>query len=114
MAAGLGIGPRGSGPSNIANSRVAAGRIPQRLITRALVHVALTLAFLLPGGLVWNRLDPWILGLPFSVFVEALLLPLLIFANAVLCVVQFWQQDLALMEQLRRGKSLLEAEESIR
>ena len=75
-----------------------------------LIHVVLVLVFFLPGGLIWNRMDPWILGLPFSVFMVAVLLPLLIFLNVVWIVARMWRQDLALMEQLRAGRSIVEAE----
>jgi hypothetical protein len=43
--------------------------MPRRLIRHALIHIFLCLCFLLPGGLLWNRVEPHQTGLPFSVFV---------------------------------------------
>ena len=76
----------------------------------AWVHVVLVLAFFWPGGLVWNRVEPWVLGLPFSVFAVTLLLPFLIFVNMAVYVARRWRRDATLMAQLRAGKAITDAE----
>jgi hypothetical protein len=73
-------------------------------------HVVLVLAFFWPGGLLWNRVEPSVLGLPFSVFAEAILLPLLIFLNTAVYVARRWRRDAALMAELRAGKAITDAE----
>lgn len=50
------------------------------------------------GGLLWNRVDPEVLGFPFSVFVVAVLLPALIFLNAAAYVRSFWREDMEVTE----------------
>ena len=93
----------------MANPQANGGMI--RVISGyVLVHLGLILLFFLPGGLIWNRLDPWILGWPFSAFATALLLPLLIFINVLALVRKCWRHDLALMAQLQAGRSIVEAE----
>ncbi len=77
--------------------------MPRRLIRHALIHVFLCLCFLLPGGLLWNRVEPHLAGLPFSVFVETLMLPFLIALNAVGCLWACWHHDQALMKHLGEG-----------
>jgi hypothetical protein len=76
----------------------ASGRLPAKLVRHVSIHVVLMFAYFLPGGLLWNRVDPEVLGLPFSVFVEAVLLPALIFLNAAAFVRSFWQEDKGVTE----------------
>ncbi len=86
--------------------------MPSRLIRHALIHVFLTLCFLLPGGLLWNRVEPHLAGLPFSVFVETLLLPFLIALNLVGLFWAFWRHDQSTMRQLRQGNAITGAPET--
>jgi len=59
----------------------------------AMVHVILAAMFLL-GVPLWNRVNPLVFGLPFSVFVTALLLPALFVLNMVLYVRGHWAEDM--------------------
>ncbi len=85
--------------------------MPRRLIRHALIHVFLCLCFLLPGGLLWNRVEPHLAGLPFSVFVETLMLPFLIALNAVGCLWACWHHDQSLMKQLGQGADIFSESE---
>ena len=80
--------------------------MPNRLIRHALIHVFLILCFFLPGGLLWNRVEPHLAGLPFSVFVETLLLPFLIALNLLALFWAFWRHDQSTMRQLRQGADI--------
>ncbi len=77
--------------------------MPSRLIRHALIHVFLILCFLFPGGLLWNRVEPHLAGLPFSVFVETLLLPFLIALNLLGLLWACWSHDQSTMRELRQG-----------
>jgi len=77
--------------------------MPRRLIRHALIHVFLTLCFFLPGGLLWNRVDPHLMGLPFSVFVETFLLPFFIALNLLGLLWACWQDDQSHMQQDRQN-----------
>lgn len=92
---------------------VAASGLGPRLVSHAVVHVVLVLAYFLPGGLGWNRIEPWVLGLPFSAFVEMLLLPALIVINIAVLVRGFWETDRSVTTAVRHGASIVEAEENI-
>ena len=92
------------------NDRSMDGGTTRHMARHALVQAVLILLLFLPGGLVWNRVDPWVLGWPFSTFVTAVLLPLLIFANVVAYVRGCWRADAALMAQLQAGRNVVEAE----
>ncbi|MCZ7647874.1 MAG: hypothetical protein M5U26_21885 [Planctomycetota bacterium] len=70
-------------------------RMPFRHSAHAGVHVALILAYFLPGGWLWNRADLWPLGIPLSVWAVAVVLPLLIAANTLLWVRGHWRDDAA-------------------
>ena len=80
--------------------------MPRRLIRHALIHVFLCLCFLLPGGLLWNRVEPHLAGLPFSVFVETLMLPFLIALNLLGLLWACWHHDQSLMKQLDQGADI--------
>ena len=73
--------------------------MPRRLIRHALIHLFLCLCFLLPGGLLWNRVDPHLAGLPFSVFVTTLMLPFLIALNLLALLWACWRHDQSFMKQ---------------
>jgi hypothetical protein len=75
------------------------GRLPAGLVQHALIHVVLLLIYFLPGGLIWNRDDVSIFGLPLSVFMWWIFLPVLIFINAALYVRRFWAQDRRVTEK---------------
>jgi len=77
--------------------------MPRRLIRHALIHVFLSLCFFLPGGLLWNRLEPHVAGLPFSVFIEVLMLPFLIALNLLGLLWACWGHDQSLMRHLGQG-----------
>jgi hypothetical protein len=48
------------------------------------IIIALILFSFLPGGLLINRMDPWVLGFPFYVFIIYILVPLItILATAI-------------------------------
>jgi hypothetical protein len=78
------------------------GGLPLGLVRHALIHVALLLIYFLPGGLIWNREDVSIFGLPLSIFMWWILLPILIFINAALFVREFWAQDRQVTTEVRR------------
>jgi hypothetical protein len=94
------------------NDRSMDGGTTRHMARHALIQAVLILLLFLPGGLVWNRVDPWVLGWPFSTFVTAVLLPLLIFANVVAYVRGCWRADAALMAQLQAGRNVVEAEQA--
>ncbi len=85
--------------------------MPRRLIRHALIHIFLCLCFLLPGGLLWNRVEPHLAGLPFSVFVETSMLPFLIALNVLACLLSCWQHDQSLMKQLAQGANVMSKSE---
>ncbi len=85
--------------------------MPRRLIRHALIHIFLCLCFLLPGGLLWNRVEPHLAGLPFSVFVATLMLPFLTALNALACLLSCWQHDQSLMKQLAQGANVMSESE---
>ncbi len=85
--------------------------MPRRLIRHALIHIFLCLGFLLPGGLLWNRVEPHLAGLPFSVFVETLMFPFLIALNALACLLSCWHHDQSLMKQLGQGANVMSESE---
>ncbi len=74
--------------------------MPRRLIRHALIHIFLCLCFLLPGGLLWNRVEPHLAGLPF-----------LIALNALACLLSCWQHDQSLMKQLAQGANVMSESE---
>ena len=86
--------------------------MPRRLIRHALIHVFLSLCFLLPGGLLWNRVEPHVAGLPFSVFIEALMLPFLIALNLLGLLWACWRHDQSLMRQLGQGADITSEHET--
>ena len=86
--------------------------MPRRLIRHALIHVFLSLCFLLPGGLLWNRVDPHLAGLPFSVFIEALVIPFLIALNLAGLLWACWRHDQGLMRRLGEGADIASEQES--
>ena len=88
--------------------------MPRRLIRHALIHVFLCLCFLLPGGLLWNRLEPHLAGLPFSVFVETLMFPFLIALNAFALLWSCWHHDQSLMKHLGQGADVMSESEKDR
>ncbi len=88
--------------------------MPRRLIRHALIHIFLCLCFLLPGGLVWNRVEPHLAGLPFSVFVETLMLPFLIALNAFAFLWSCWDHDQSLMKHLGQGADVMSESEKDR
>jgi hypothetical protein len=92
--------------------RALNGGTTSHMARHALIQVVLILVLFLPGGLVWNRVEPWVLGWPFSTFVTAVVLPLLIFANVVAYVRGCWRADADLMAQLRAGRSVVEADDA--
>ena len=69
------------------------GRPGRRLLIHLGIQVVLILLYFLPGGLIWNRVEPVVFGLPFAVLVTALLLPLLFWLNMLLYVVGHWAED---------------------
>jgi hypothetical protein len=85
--------------------------MPRRLIRHALIHIFFCLCFLLPGGLLWNRVEPHLAGLPFSVFVTTLMLPFLIALNALACLLSCWHHDQSLMKQLAQGANVMSESE---
>ena len=85
--------------------------MPRRLIRHALIHIFLCLCFLLPGGLLWNRVEPHLAGLPFSVFVETLMFPFLIALNALVYLLSCWHHDQSLMKQLAQGANVMSESE---
>lgn len=55
-----------------------------RLIVRHLIiGLILFLLWTWPGGLIWNRIEPRILGLPFSAFWVGILMPIAMLINAI-------------------------------
>lgn len=88
--------------------------MPRRLIRHALIHIFLCLCFLLPGGLLWNRVEPHLAGLPFSVFVETLMVPFLIALNALALLWSCWHHDQSLMKQLAQGADVMSESEKDR
>ncbi len=86
--------------------------MPRRLIRHALIHIFLTLCFFLPGGWLWNRVDPHLAGLPFSVFVETLLLPLFIALNFLVLLWACWQDDQSHMQQLSQDLEITSESET--
>lgn len=80
----------------------AAVRPGSKLRRHATIHLILAVAFLL-GVPLWNHVTPLIFGLPFSVFVTAILLPALFVANMALYVRSHWAEDvLASNKELNR------------
>ena len=84
-------------------SDVRVVRPGKRFLIHFAIHVVLILLYFLPGGLAWNRLDPSVAGLPFSVFMWWVLLPLLIIVNMILYVRGHWAQDKLVSSEVRRG-----------
>lgn len=74
-------------------SERGGARAGTRLLLHVTVHVILMLLYFLPGGLIWNRVEPLIVGVPFGVFVTALLLPALMVGNMLACVLGHWAED---------------------
>lgn len=78
-----------------------ANRPRPKLRRYAVVHVILAAMFLL-GVPLWNRVNPRIVGLPFSVFVTALLLPALFVVNMVQYVRSHWAEDMLASRDMSR------------
>ncbi|MEX0715190.1 MAG: hypothetical protein WD066_01315 [Planctomycetaceae bacterium] len=67
---------------------------PRRsLFVHVAIQIGLLLLYFLPGGLLWNRVEPLVFHLPFGVFATTLLLPALIVANMALYVIGHWADD---------------------
>ena len=88
--------------------------MPGRIIRHALIHIFLCLCFLLPGGLLWNRVDPHVAGLPFSVFIETLILPFLIALNLAGLLWACWKHDQSFMRQLGQDAEMTSKSEEDR
>lgn len=67
--------------------------MPRRLRVHLAIHVLLLLVYFVPGGLIWNRLEPSVFGVPFGVFMWWIALPTLMILNVVMYVRGFWAQD---------------------
>ena len=74
------------------------------------VHCVLVLLYFLPGGFVWNRVEPVLFGLPFGVLVTMVVLPVLIVANMVSYVAAHWRADRLVSSEVRRGVPVRRAE----
>lgn len=87
-------------------SAAASGRPGGRLRLHLGIQIVLVLLYFLPGGLLWNRVEPLVLGLPFSVFVTAVALPVLFVLNMVFYVVGHWGEDGLVTTEVRRREAV--------
>jgi hypothetical protein len=82
----------------------------RRFLIHFTIHVVLVLLYFLPGGLIWNRIEPLIFGLPFGIFMWWILLPALVIINMALFVRGHWAQDKLVTSEVRRGVTVHAAE----
>lgn len=74
------------------------------------IHCLLMLLYFLPGGLLWNHVDPLVFGVPFGMIVTAAVLPLLIAVNMLVYVRSHWIDDGRVSAEPKRDATEREAE----
>lgn len=89
------------------SSQTGVEKNRSRILTHVIWMLVLYGIFVWPGAMLFNRIEPKILGIPLYVFMVWVVGPLLALANVVIYVRNFWPVDTAEMQKMRREEKAL-------